>query len=88
MKLPGNAPSASDRASTREELFQVLEVLGGFAEPHETELDETGELLACLEADQTASPTDIPEDVCNEERLLLELEPFNSIFSRKAERIN
>lgn len=87
MKLPEYAPSASDRASTREELFEVLEVLGGF-EPHETEFDETGELLACLEADQTALPTDLLEDICSEERLLLEIEPFNSLLTRKAERIN
>lgn len=88
MKLPEYAPSASDRASTREELFEVLEVLGGFEEPHETELDQTGDLLGCLEADQTASPADILEELCSEERLLMEIEPFNSILSRKAERIN
>lgn len=88
MKLPEYAPSASDRASTREELFEVLEVLGGFEEPHETGLDQTGDLLACLEADQTASPADILEELCSEERLLMEIEPFNSILSRKAERIN
>ena len=86
--LPEYAPSTSDRASTREELFEVLELLGGFDEPHETEFDQTGDLLACLETDQTASPTEILEEVCSEERLLMETEPFNSLLSRKAERIN
>jgi hypothetical protein len=88
MKLPEYAPSGFDRASTREELFEVLEMLGGFEEPHETELDQTGDLLACLEADQTPSPTQVLEQVCSEERLLMEIEPFNSLLSRKAERIN
>ena len=88
MKLPEYAPSAADRASTREELFEVLEVLGGFEELHETELDQTGELLACLEADRTASPIDTLEEVCSEDRLLMEIEPFNSLLSRKVERIN
>jgi hypothetical protein len=89
MKLPEYAASGSDRASTREELFEVLEVLGGFEEPHETDLDQTGDLLACLESDHTAAPTEILEEVCSEERLLMEMEPFNSLLSsRKAQRIN
>jgi len=89
MKLQGYAPSGSDRASTREELFEVLEVLGGFEEPHETEPDQTGDLLACLEADQTASSADMLEELyTSEERLLMEIEPFNSLLGRKAERVN
>jgi hypothetical protein len=89
MKLPEYAPSTFDRASTREELFEVLELLGGFEEPQEPELGQTGDLLACLETDQTASPAELLDDVCtSEERLLLEIEPFNSLLSRKAERIN
>jgi len=89
MKLPEYAPSTFDRVSTREELFEVLELIGGFEDPHDAELDQTGELLASLEADQTASPTEILEEVyTTEERLLLEIEPFNSLLSRKAERIN
>jgi hypothetical protein len=89
MKLPEYAASGSDRASTREELFEVLEVLGGFEESHETDLDQTGDLLACLESDQAATPTEVLEEVCSEERLLMEIEPFNSLLSsRKAQRIN
>jgi hypothetical protein len=89
MKLPEYAPSTFDRVSTREELFEVLEVIGGFEDLRDTEMDQTGDLLACLEADQTASPREILEEVCtSEERLLLEIEPFNSLLSRKAERIN
>lgn len=89
MKLPEYAPSASDRASTREELFEVLEMLGGFEEPQETVINQTGDVLACLDADQTALPTDILEEICSgEERLLMEIEPFNSLLSRKAQRIN
>lgn len=89
MKLPEYAPPTLDRASTREELFEVLEVLGGFDEPPNAELERAGDLLTCLEADQTASPADIFDEVCtSEERLLMEIEPFNSLLSRKAQRIN
>ena len=89
MKLPECAPSASDRASTREELFEVLEMLGGFEEPQETEVNQTGDLVACLDADQTAPPRNILEEICSgEERLLMEIESFNSLLSRKAQRIN
>jgi hypothetical protein len=88
MKLPEYAPSASDRASTREELFEVLEMLGGFEEPQEPEIDQTGDLLTWLDADQMASPTDILDEISSEERLLMEIEPFNSLLSRKAQRIN
>jgi hypothetical protein len=89
MKLPEYAPSMFDRASTREELFEVLEVLGGFEEPQDSELGQTSDLLACLETDQTMSPSELLDEVCtSEERLLMEIEPFNSLLSRKAERIN
>ena len=100
MKLPEYAPSASDRASTREELFEVLELLGGFEETPEPEwgqggdllapleADQTADLLTCLDADHTGSPTDILDEICSEERLLMEIEPFNSLLSRKAQRIN
>src|ERR1700757_3428428 len=77
MKLPQYAPPGSDRASTREELFEVLELLGGFEDHHEAELDQTGDLLAFLEADQAPSPTQVLEEVCSDERLLMEIEPFN-----------
>ena len=89
MKLPEYAASRSDRASTRAELFEVLEVLGGFEEPHETDLDQTGDLLACLESDHAATPTEILDEVCSEEQLLMEIEHFNTLLSsRKAQRIN
>jgi hypothetical protein len=92
MKLPEYAPSMPsmlDRVSTREELFEVLEVLGGFEEPQDSELGQTGDLLASLEADRTMSPAELLDEVCtSEERLLMEIEPFNSLLSRKAERIN
>lgn len=89
MKLPEYAPSASDRASTREELFQVLELLGGFEETAEPEWGQSGDLLASLEANQTASTDDLLDEVgSREERLLMEIEPFNSLVSRKAQRIN
>ena len=37
MRLPQNVPSKSDRISTREELFEVIELLGGFDEPQGTD---------------------------------------------------
>ena len=81
MKLPEYAPATSDRVSTREELFQILELLGGF--------EEACELLARLEAEPTVSPAEILDQATtSEERLLLEIEPFSSLLDRKGERIN
>ena len=89
MKLPECAPATADRVSTREELFQVLELLGGFEEVQGTEPDTTCDLFTCLEAEPTVSPAEILDQVTsNEERLLLEIEPFSSLLERKAERIN
>jgi hypothetical protein len=87
MKLPEYALSTSDRVSTREELFEVLELLGGFDEPHGSELAESGDLLPCLETDLTASPSGIFEELRTTE-VLMELEPFESLLGRKSERIN
>ncbi len=89
MKLPEYAPATPDRVSTREELFQVLELLGGFEEVQGTEPAPACDLLACLEAEPTLSPAEILDQVTtSEERLLLEIEPFSSLLDRKAERIN
>ena len=89
MKLPKYAPSTSDRVSTREELFQILELLGGFEEAQGTEPAPACELLARLEAEPTVSPAEILDQATtSEERLLLEIEPFSSLLDRKGERIN
>jgi hypothetical protein len=89
MKLPEYPPSTSDRVSTREELFEALELLGGFEKPQETELARTSDLLACLEAEPTVSPAEILDEVStSEERFLMGMEYFNSLLGRKAERIN
>jgi hypothetical protein len=89
MKLPEYAPSMSDRVSTREELFQVLELLGGFEEPQETELAQTCGLLACLEAEPAGSPVEILDEIsASEDRILMEIEPFHSLLGSKAQRIN
>jgi hypothetical protein len=89
MRLPEYAPATPDRVSTREELFQVLELLGGFEEVQGTEPAPARELLECLEADPTLRPAEIlDEATTSEERLLLEIEPFSSLLDRKAERIN
>jgi len=90
MKLPQSAPSTFDRVATREELFQVLEVLGGFEEPQATtELAQTRDLLACLETDSLITPSEILDELTSsEERLLRELDPFNSLLQEKAERVN
>jgi hypothetical protein len=89
MKMQEHVASASDRASTREELFEVLQLLGSFEETLEPELAQTGDGLACLEVDDAASPADLLEEVgSREERRLMEMEPFNSLRSRKVERIN
>ena len=87
MKLPEYAPSTSDRASTREELSEVLELLGGFDEPQDTEFAQRSELLASLEV--TVSTVEILDAVTtSEEQLLIEIGAFNSLLERKAERIN
>jgi hypothetical protein len=89
MKLPEYAPATPDRVSTREELFQVLELLGGFEEVQGTEPAPAGDLLACLEGGPTLSPAELLDQATtSEERLLLEIEPFSSLLDRKAERIN
>ena len=89
MKLPEYAPATADRVSTREELFLVLELLGGFDEVQGTEPGPTCDLLTCLEAEPTVSPAEMLDQVTSsEERLLLEIEPFSSLLDRKAERIN
>ena len=89
MKLPEYALATPDRVSTREELFQVLELLGGFEEVQGIEPAPACELLACLEGGPTLSPAEILDQATtSEERLLLEIEPFRSLLDRKAERIN
>ena len=89
MKLPEYAPSLSDRVSTREELFEVLELLGGFEQAQGTEAAPTCDLLASLEAEPTMSPAEFLDDASiSEERFLMEMETFNSLLARKADRIN
>jgi hypothetical protein len=89
MKLPECAPSTSDRASTREELFDVLELLGGFDEPQDAKFAQTSELLASLEAESAVSPVEILDAVAtSEEQFLLEMGAFHSLLEKKAERIN
>jgi hypothetical protein len=89
MKLPGSAPPKSDRISTREELFQVIELLGGFEESQFAELAQKAELLACLETEPDAPSEILEELISNEERLLTEIDSFDSLLAaRKAERIN
>ena len=89
MKLPEYAPPTADRVSTREELFQVLELLGGFEEVQGPEPAPACDLLTCLEGEPTLSPAEILDQATtSEERLLLEIEPFTSLLDRKAERIN
>jgi hypothetical protein len=89
MKLPGYAPSMSDRASTREELFEVLELLGGFEEPQGAGPAQTSDLFECMQADPTVSPAELLHEVgATDERFLMEMETFNSLLARKAERIN
>jgi len=88
MKLPGDAPTMSDRISTRAELFQVLELLGGFDESQLAELAQRADLIACLEG-ESGTPSEILEELmASEEGLLTEIDPFESLRARKADRIN
>jgi hypothetical protein len=89
MRLPQNVPSKSDRISTREELFEVIELLGGFDEPQGTDLAQTAGLLECLRAEGTNSAGELLNELStSEEQLLLETEPFASLMARKAEPVN
>jgi hypothetical protein len=89
MELPEYAPVRFDRISTREELFEVLEMLGGFEEPEGTELPSKCDLLTCIGTDPTVSAAEMLDTATsNEERLLMEIEPFTALRSTKAERIN
>lgn len=89
MKLPEYALPTSDRISTREELLQVLELLGGFEEPQETELFQEDDLLACLEAEAILPAAEGFDEIqTGEERFLMEIESFDSLLGTKAERIN
>lgn len=89
MKLPEYAPGELDRVSTRAELFQVLELLGGFEEIQGSEPSSSCDLFTCLEAEPPVNPAEILDQATSsEERLLLEMEPFSSLLDRKAERIN
>ena len=89
MKQPEYVAGSSDRISTREELFEVLEMLGGFEEPQDSEMESTCDLFRCLEADPTIMAADnLEADTSNEERLLMEIEPFTALRSPKAERVN
>ena len=95
MKLPEYAPATSDRISTREELFEVLEMLGGFEEPQDSELESSCELLTCLDTGATRLDTgatmkagDTLEECSSAERLLMEIDPFTTLRGVKAQRIN
>ena len=89
MKLPGCAPPKSDRLSTREELFQVIELLGGFEESQFAELVQKADLVACLDPEPDASSEILEELIASEERILTEIDSFDSLLTaRKAERIN
>jgi hypothetical protein len=89
MKLPGYAPPRYDRVSTREELFQVMELLGGFEESQFAELAQKAGLIASLEMEPDAPSEILEELIASEERLLTEIDSFDSLLAaRKAERIN
>jgi hypothetical protein len=89
MKLPEYAPTTPDRLSTREELFEILEMLGGFEEPQDSGLGSTCDLLTCLDTDPTITAAEpLEAGTSTEERLLMEIEPFSALRSAKAQRIN
>ena len=86
MKLSQYSPLTFDRVSTREELFQVLELLGGFEEHQLIELAQSSELLSSSEGDP-GSPLEFLDEMSDsEEQLLREIDPF--VRAQKAERIN
>ena len=84
-------PVKSDRLSTREELIQVLELIGELeSAPVGDATEPEGDLLTCLEAEDSASTTSdlLDEFASKEEQLLRDIEPFHVPGTRKAEQIN
>jgi hypothetical protein len=89
MKPSEDMSSTPDRISTREELCQVLEMLGGLEQPQDIELDQTTDLAACLEAEASNELAELQSELSvSEEQLLLETEPFKALRQRKSETIN
>jgi hypothetical protein len=81
--------TASDRISTREELCQVIKVLGGFEQPLDVELNQTTDLVACLEIEPPDELAELRNELsASEEQLVLETEPFQALRQRKSETIN
>ena len=80
MKLPGSARPKYDRISTREELFQVIELLGGFEESRFAELVQKADLIACLGTEPDAPSEILEELIASEEGLLTEIDSFNSCW--------
>ena len=78
----------ADRISTREELFQVTELLGGFDESKFVELAQGADSIACLETESDTPSEILEEMIASEERLLMEIDPFDSLLARKAETVN
>jgi len=88
MKPPAGTPPRCDRISTPAELFQVLEVLGGFDESQFAELAQRADLVACLETESDIPSEILEELIASEERLLTEIDPLDSLLANKADRIN
>jgi len=82
-KMMNDAPS-SDRLSTREELFQVIELIG-LEESADARLSHL-DLIADLQADASDAVETMESLSEREEQLMLETEPFQS--HGKIERIN
>jgi hypothetical protein len=87
MKPSEDMSFTPDRISTREELCQVLEMLG--EQPQDVELDNTTDLAACLETEASNELAELHSELSvSEEQLLLETEPFKALRQRKSETIN
>jgi hypothetical protein len=91
MRIPQDASStaASDRVSTREELCEVIELLGRFEQALDTELTHTADLIARMEANLSDGFCEPVEELTDDEaHLLLETEQLVAWRPRKSDRIN
>jgi len=89
MRIPQDASStsASDRISTREELCEVIELLGRFEQTLDTE--HRADLVARMEANPSDGFSEPAEGLTDDEaQLLLETEPLAAWHPRKSDRIN
>jgi len=88
MKTLTDTSTIFDRTSTREELFQVIELLGG--RRTEFPLSASAASEQKVSSDSAVHGVDLWDDVATDEELSLaaEIQPLADLFNGKRQRIN